>query len=310
MARHLWRHRFRILAYHGVDEAYGPIVNFDGFQVPVDVFKKQMDILAKHYRVWPLARMARNILDGGELPDNLVALTFDDGYRNNWQVAAPILKEYGFPATFFVTTGFIDGTHKPWWYRLRSAIAASHRASMRGPGGVTMGLGSCSERIQAVLRLESGLKSLSAGKRQESLASLLEELGGEEAESLYPFMDWLEVKALAEAGFDVGPHTVSHVNVAMEDGVVMAQEIRHSIERIREITGCVVRAYSYPYGEEASITDEVRKVLVDVGVCCAVTTVPGMNDRKSDPYLLKRFNITGNHGRLSFDAVLSGLRPF
>ena len=123
-------------------------------------------------------------------------------------------------------------------------------------------------------------------------------------------MDWLEVKALAEAGFDVGPHTVSHVNVAREDGVVMAQEIRHSIERIREITGCVVRAYSYPYGEEASITDEVRKVLVDVGVCCAVTTVPGMNDRKSDPYLLKRFNITGNHGRLSFDAVLSGLRPF
>lgn len=307
MARHLMRRYFRILAYHGVDDHHDPIANFDGFQVSPGVFREQMDVLAKHYTVWPLTRIVRGVLDGAELPDNLVALTFDDGYHNNLRVAAPILKEYGFQATFFVTTGFIDGTHQAWWYRLRSAIAATRQTSVTRRG-VPMHLGSCADRIRAILQWEHDLKNLRDHQRQEIMASLLVELEEESPVCLYPFMSWSDVRALVEDGFDVAPHTISHSNLGAEDGVVMAREICFSMKRIQEEIGCVAPAYAYPYGGLKAVNEKVRNILADEGISCAVTAVPGMNDRKSDLYLLKRFNITGNHGALSFDAVLAGLR--
>ena len=308
MARHLSRRYVRILAYHGVDPSPDPLVNFDGFQVAPDVFRRQMDLLAGQYTIWPLSRIVQGFLDGSGLPDRLVALTFDDGYRNNLLVAAPILKEYGFPATFFVTTGFIDGTHRPWWYQLRTALAASRRPSVMSPAGVTMELGPRAKRIRAMLELERELKNLDDGKREETLTVLMNALGVDADEYPYPFMNWSEVKALAEAGFDIGPHTVSHINLAAEKGTVAICEVRQSLRRVREMTGCDARIYSYPYGGALDGTSDVREVFSGEGVLGAVTTVSGMNDRSCDLYRLKRLNITGNHGVVSFDALMSGLR--
>jgi peptidoglycan/xylan/chitin deacetylase (PgdA/CDA1 family) len=282
VSRGALRSRFRILAYHGVDDADQPVVNFDGFQVPTRVFRAQMEWVGRRFTVWPLDRILRSMRDGAALPHRVLAISFDDGYKNNVVRAVPILREYGFHATFFVTTGFVDGTLVPWWYRLRSRLARSAGA----------------KAVADIAAREEELKALPAEEREARVA------GAEEP--VYPMMNWDDVKKLVELGFDVGPHTVSHVAFARETPARVEEEIRMSTARVREMTGRAPACYSYPYGRFEDIGPEVVGLLRFEGFLGAVTTVTGLNRPGEDPFRLKRLNITGNHRGAAFEALLSG----
>ena len=307
MARYCTRQRFRILAYHGVDDLHDPVVNFDGFQVPLCVFKQQLELVARHFKVWPLSRITKAVIEGSELPDNLLVLTFDDGYRNNLVNAAPILKEYGMPATFFITTGFVDGTHKPWWYQLRTALSATRCVNTELPNGRCIKLVSQGARIKAIGQWEAVLKKLRDQERWRKLDWLMASVDERACECPYPLMDWDDIKRLTDSGFDIGPHTMSHIDMAVEDRSMIASEVRISLERIRIKTGFTPRTYSYPYGRMTSINDEIKKILTTSGIVGAVTTKQGMNNGRSDLLMLKRLNITGNHQLPAFEALVSGL---
>jgi len=109
--RWLTRHQARILAYHGVDDREEPRLNFDGFHVRPEVFEQHLRTLAGHYSVVRLSEFAERFQRGEPPPSRAVAITFDDGYLNNMTHAAPLLNKYGLPATFFVTSGFVDGPY-------------------------------------------------------------------------------------------------------------------------------------------------------------------------------------------------------
>ncbi len=283
VSRRVLRRRFRILAYHGVDDADQPVVNFDGFQVLPEVFRAQMEQVGRLFTVWPLARIVRAVHDGVALPDHVLAITFDDGYKNNLTHAAPILREYGFHATFFVTTGFVDGALVPWWYRLRSRLAREAGA----------------KAAAEIVAREKDLKALPADEREARVG------GGGSA--LYPMMSWDDVKKLIALGFDVGPHTVSHVSFARETPARVEAEIRVSTARVREMTGQVPACYSYPYGRAEDIGPDVIGVLRREGFLGAVTTVSGLNQPADDLFRLKRLSITGNHQGVAFEASVLGL---
>src|SRR5438132_9371928 len=109
-AGHPLARRFQILAYHKVSPDPHP------FFEPVHpaLFEQQMQFLSRCYRVMPLLEIVkRNVC--GDVPDRAVAITFDDGYRDNYEYAFPILKKFGLPATIFVATGAID-TGEPLWH--------------------------------------------------------------------------------------------------------------------------------------------------------------------------------------------------
>lgn len=98
-----------VLMYHRVND-----YDHDGLTTPTSVFDQMMRELKKRYQVISLAELVRTVVEGGSL-GNKVAITFDDGYRDNLISAAPILKKHDIPATFFVTTGYIATTKVfPW----------------------------------------------------------------------------------------------------------------------------------------------------------------------------------------------------
>jgi peptidoglycan/xylan/chitin deacetylase (PgdA/CDA1 family) len=305
--RALNRHKVRILAYHGIDWLSEPVVNWDGLQVRPRVFRSHLRELSRRYHVVPLSTVMDALTNGGGLPDDAVAITFDDGYRNNLTVAAPILKEFGFPATFFVSTGFADGTASPWWYRLREAVSYSQRDSISLPDGQPISLDEGMNRRLAAIEWERHLRSKPRCERMECLKELFEDCRCKEGDHVaYPLMTREEVRQLSGLGFEIGPHTVSHISMSHESKDLIEDEIEASLSAVTDITGKPPTCYSYPHGALPKEYEDVLQMMKKRGVRGAVTTMEGMNTPLDDIFRLKRLNVSG-HRLAAFSALMSGL---
>jgi peptidoglycan/xylan/chitin deacetylase (PgdA/CDA1 family) len=247
------------------------------------------------------------LMNGESLPADAVAITFDDGYRNNLTVAAPILKEFGVPATFFVSTGFADGTASPWWYRLREAISYTDVDSVQLPDNQRICLNSGGNRRLAAMEWERQLRSKPRSELRECLKEVFKACRCSEGDHIaYPLMKRDEVRQLAEMGFEIGPHTVSHISMSHEDKKLIEEEIEVSLSAVADITGKPPICYSYPHGALPKEYEDVLQMMKKRGVRGAVTTVEGMNTPRDDIFRLKRLNVSG-HRLPAFSALLSGL---
>jgi len=110
--RWLTRHEARILAYHGVDDRHEPLLNLDGLHVHPEIFESHLRTLRGHYKIVTLRSLVECFRDGKTPPSRAVAVTFDDGYANNFTIAARLLGEFCMPATFFYYNR-LRGRHAP-----------------------------------------------------------------------------------------------------------------------------------------------------------------------------------------------------
>jgi peptidoglycan/xylan/chitin deacetylase (PgdA/CDA1 family) len=204
------RRRAVVLGYHGVAESRKRD-DLSRLLVAPDTFRAQIELLLEAgFRFHTMAELVR-LADGGSPPPGLAAVTFDDGMRNNHEVALPILSEYSIRATVYVTIGFIDGT-SPWI----------------GPDGA----GAMMTREQ--------------------------------------------LRELADAGWELGAHTMTHPDLATLGYEECLREIRDSRLALEEITGSTVETFAYPFG---SYGPEAIAAARDSGVIGAVTTGSGSWDR-------------------------------
>jgi peptidoglycan/xylan/chitin deacetylase (PgdA/CDA1 family) len=180
MAARVLRGRAMIVTFHRVNEVNAG----DGLTLSPDEFEDHCRFLSDHFDVVPLAEIVQRLESGGSL-DGHVAITFDDGYRDNCEVAAPILARHGLPATFFVTTGFI-GTDvlAPWDSDLTIAPGWMTWDQVRGlhEQGFTIG-------GHTIDHVDLGDVSGDTAMRQltTSRAVLREQLGEEVELFAYPF---------------------------------------------------------------------------------------------------------------------------
>jgi peptidoglycan/xylan/chitin deacetylase (PgdA/CDA1 family) len=306
VARWGTRRRLRILAYHGVDEAENELLNFDGFHVAPAVFRSHMEAL-RRYRVRSLEETVAALREGRDLEDRTVCITFDDGYRNNLRQAAPILRAFGYPATFFVTTSYIEGASAPWWFAIRQAVALTKEDVLRPRALPALPTGNAAEKRAAILWLERHVKALSRRDRDPCLHWILEGAGLGLLPP-YPMMNAEDVRELAAWGFGIGPHTVHHVALGAETKEAAEREVRESAESVFLWTGQRPKVFSYPYGRPEDIPAHVVEAVRGAGCLGAVTTSRGLNRRADDPFRLRRLSVTGHHSVAALDALMSGLR--
>ncbi|MBN1699400.1 MAG: polysaccharide deacetylase family protein [Spirochaetales bacterium] len=111
-----FRRRGRILTYHRINDDSN-----DFLSISPHAFERHMAYLSRRYTVVPLERMAASLADGASPETDTVAITFDDGYRDNYLYAFPVLRKYGFPATIFLVTSFVGTSHVFEWDRHQRA---------------------------------------------------------------------------------------------------------------------------------------------------------------------------------------------
>jgi hypothetical protein len=132
------KRRFRnlqILAYHRVNEEEDPFFP----ALTTAVFEQHMEYLASHFRVLPLVEAVTR-LQTGDIPDNAVVVTFDDGYRDNYQYAFPILQQLSIPATVFLSTAVIGTKTVLWHDRVFSAFRETNAPVLQGYGETTLSI--------------------------------------------------------------------------------------------------------------------------------------------------------------------------
>lgn len=275
--------RICIFNYHRVLEEPDPL--FEG-EPDGKVFRWQMELLARCFNVLTLDAATR-ALASGRVPPRAICITFDDGYRNIHDVALPILKEYGLPATVFVTTGTINGG-RMW----NDTIAESVRRLPRGTLDLRdIGLGvyaiaSLAEKRNLIDALVLHAKYLPPEGRRIITRKLENLVNGALPDMM---LNREMIGNLARNGVDIGGHTVSHPILTRIDDARAREEIRAGKLQLEAITGRPVRYFAYPNGKPDLDFDKRHVQMVkDAGYSAAFTTVFGPATVRHDRFHLPR----------------------
>ncbi|TCR65406.1 polysaccharide deacetylase [Bosea sp. BK604] len=244
-----------------------------------------------------------------------VALTFDDGYRDNLDHAWPVLARHGAPWTLFVTPGFAERTARLWWLELEEAIRALPRVSLDLPdGGFSARTESDGEKRLAFSRLYWRLRK----GPEATLLAAISDLAGQAGIASAALVErecvpWETLRSLAGApDVTIGAHTMSHPMLAKHPPEVASREIAESKARLEAELGLPIRHLAYPVGDPGSAGPREFALAREAGFVSAVTTRPGQlfEPHASHLHALPRVSLNGYHqSEEALRALLSGL-PF
>lgn len=306
------RRRLLILGYHGV--SLGDEHEWQGaLYLSPETFRARMRALkTSGATVLPLDEAVRRLY-ADDLPDKAVALTFDDGAYDFYARAFPIVAEFGFPVTLYLTT-FYTEFNRPVFDTFCSYLlwkARGRALELEGLTGSRARLELASEGARAeasdALRGFAAARRLSAEEKDELLRRLARELGLDyeelAARRVLHLVNPSEVRELHAAGVDVQLHTHRHRTPDVRE--LFRREIDDNRARVRAFTGRAdVEHFCYPSGvyERAFLP-----WLTEAGVRTATTCDTGYATRESEPLLLPRLLDVSSLSGVEFEAWLSGV---
>ncbi|MHB8728979.1 MAG: polysaccharide deacetylase family protein [Sulfuricaulis sp.] len=274
-----------------------------------DEFDEQMAFVSKRFNVLSGEELLGYVDGNGDLPRYSLAITFDDGYENNYSHALPVLQRYGLHAMFFLTTNLIGNRERSLWFdrldKLLSSVPISEFTE-------------CMCRLEPSLsasphpRVRAIFKSLSNARQMEILDRLENNFGcsgkSEEDAAIYGMMSWDQVRALASAGMTVGSHTANHQILTAASPVEVRSELQTSRRRIEEETGHACRCFAYPNGGRQDFRPSDERAVQDAGYQCAFTQISGSIHRHSPRFALPRIPIPDAGDMRIFRSHLSGIQ--
>lgn len=282
-----------VLAYHSVAEEPQLTNPIFGASTPLIDFEGHMKTLAQKFHPVSLSEVVQFARRGGQLPPGAVAVTFDDGFADNYEVALPVLKHYGIPASFYIMVNAVESGTLPWYCRIRFAFHATNKREWNTPeNGRTFRLEVPEERMTArSLAWDMGAK-LTGKVQQDFIKSVEESLGTEPVDAPHGFMmTWEQVRALRKAGHTIGAHTLSHPNVAQVSAGEARSEIVESKRLLEERIGEAVEDFSYPHPAlNPCWSTRTLEITREAGFKSAVLTTPGPVRPGDEPLALKRIN--------------------
>jgi peptidoglycan/xylan/chitin deacetylase (PgdA/CDA1 family) len=284
--------RVAILRYHSVQPAPELFEHSIGAGIihSATTFESQMRLLAEHFHPVSLHDIDSFARGEAVIPARAVAVTFDDGFLDNYEIAAPILKRWGVPATFYVTVGPVGNGEPPWFSRLRYAFfttACSEWHDTRTGRYWPLPEKRCTR--EAFLSASERCATLSVNQRDSFLDDIEQGLDVRLPADLRLMMDWDQVRALHRAGHIIGSHTMQHPNLAYVDGARAFEELRQSKEILeREIASPLIH-FSYPAPiREPHWNTETVHLTRELGYRTAVTSVGGVFRIGDNPLCLRR----------------------
>jgi peptidoglycan/xylan/chitin deacetylase (PgdA/CDA1 family) len=283
-----WAHRREalIITYHRFGERGG------GARISARSFAEQTKYLAAHYTLVPLSYMA-DCWRRSELPQRLAAITIDDGYRDAYEIAFPILRKHRAPATVFVVARFVDGATWLWTDKTRYLTAQAAPQSLEvevGGRTLRLGLNGAASRASAAESINAELKSLSEEARNALIGRLAFDLRTplpERPPAQYSAINWGQAREMADSRVEIGSHTLTHPILTGLSDERLREEVGESRDRIQAALGRKVETFCYPNGDNDSRT---RREVARAGYRLAVTTEVGLNNERDDPLALRRIH--------------------
>ena len=287
-----------VLLYHRIAT---PASDVHGISVSPRDFRAHMAIVRERYRPMPLREMVAAARSGGA-PAGAVAVTFDDGYVDNYAIASPVLTELGIPATFFVTSDRLDDVLEYWWDVLERILISPTfeipaTLSIELPDGKrTFATRTDAERTIAHAAIHRSLAAADAGTRDAAVSALVKWSG------MLPVLNpdarrmrSHELLAMADRqGHTIGAHSVRHLMLPRQSPDVQREEVAANRRALESLLSRQITEFAYPYGAyDEAVMETVRAASFEIAVTCDERNVLA----DTQPYRVPRFEVTPARAR-------------
>ena len=293
----LKKNYFPIFLFHGVTQRTTTyrVRNYNKKHISRDQFYSVCLKLSKIGNILSMDEVYEILLKKKKLPPFSYAITFDDGFLNNLTVAAPILHDLKLPATFYVTTNFIDKNYMSWVDRLERELEKNSKNKIIVPWGI-FEANNTKKKIEFLNNLRKVLKTNPSFNPDKITNDIILQLGRKieytgESE-LDKKMNWKNIKLLSsEKMFTIAPHSHTHKILSFCDEKNLRLEITKSIYLLQNKLKVNNFHFAYPDGQSNHYNTEVINVLKKSGIKCCPTAISGINNVRTNPFNLKRIMV-------------------
>ena len=288
-----------ILRYHSIQDDPDFLDSAVGAHIThaTEGFRQQMELIASRYKIVSMDDLLTFLNGETDLDERSVVVTFDDGFKDNIDLAIPILNHYGIPATFYLTVQVIDNRQVPFFIRIRHAIWTTGKKAYYEPiDGEIVNLDSRDKRVCALQFASKKCSRLAGSALEDTVREIEKELDVEPFEHESNFMmSWDDVVQLHRNGHIIGSHTLTHPNIAHIDPESQEREIFDSKRILESKIKAPVIHFSYPnHGLTPQWNKDTNRFLGQAGYKTAVISAAGSITHESDPFRLNRVYVPSN----------------
>jgi len=281
-----------ILGYHSVPDSSIRQWVDPRYSIPLKLFEAQMEFLARRRRVAGMSDLVAALERGESAEPGTVVITFDDGYRDTLELAAPVLERHGFPAIVYLATGNVTRGENQWIDRLYSIfqLRTSHHLRIDGPDRPLLDLGSEEALFEAYDAIAGRLLVADGSERERLLAEVEAQLRPRERPPRLT-LSWDEVRELLRRypGFEIGVHTRGHADLTSCGEEAARAELDSSIAEVTRELKVEVKHFSYPYGRSNA---RIREMVAASSLRSAVAGEPGWLIRPgTDRFAMPRIEV-------------------
>lgn len=301
-----WRIAKMAGAQHALDAVFGryPIIlMYHRFSakprercVSHAVFESQMQYLARHCHVVGWSELIRGLRERINWAPRTVAITIDDGYSDLYDVAFPVLKKYGLPATAFVTSEFANGSFWFWSDQIRFILSECKRRELC----VDTRRGMLHLQVESEWQREVSWARVADACYESSpveCSALIENLACAAEVSVpsvppteYRAATWHQLRAMLGSGITIGSHTLTHARLTRCNDAQLNAEVHGSKAALERELQVPITAFAYPFGMASDHDERVAQVVRDAGFdnACVAYFDGTLNE---DLYALRRFGV-------------------
>ena len=289
-----------VLLYHRVDDT---VQDYNRITVNEANFRSQMCVLKEKYKI--LSLDAFLTYKGVE---DVVTITFDDGFSDFYTKALPILEEFQIPATVFITTGEMDSMEEPWTTEILRLFYTNDSEceeiciDLFGRQ-VYLPLFTVEQRAQAYYSVRQFLMQLSGEEQKQILESLRKQLGmTRDGRTAYQILTAEQCRQLGKHPLvTIGAHTVNHISMGKVENEILEYEVKESIRCLKTVTGEEIFYFAYPFGGKGDYSQHAMEFLQHYGVKAAFTVNNSCYEEKvQGKYDIPRFYV-GNWEQSRFE---------
>ena len=287
-----------ILLYHGVTgHTSQGIENYSRKHIMEDDFYRQMQYLSEYCNVLAIDDYLALRVNKKPLPPRAVIISFDDGFRNNFTTAAPILEEFSLPAVFYISSGIVNTDLMFWVDVIEDCLNFVRKGTVKIQLNekYDFSLNTEQEKLKALDTIKSYCKNSSVAEKNrviDDIQSITRVTASVTHSPNYEKVSWRELQQIhANSLFAIGGHSTYHQILSALDTQHAEREIRTSIELLQLNLNTQVEHYSYPEGQPQHYNGAVIDILKKHGVVCCPSAIPGLNSIDEDLFQLRRIMV-------------------
>lgn len=266
-----------IINHHRVGDATMTRFDRDVFSASADAFDMQLKYFKRYFPIVAGEELEDLVSGKAPLKRTHIAVTFDDGYINDYLVSFPVLKANDCAGTFFLVPQYVGSSIVPWWDEIAYLVRNSPRSELNFTTPVPVTIRLDGDREDAIRNVLRHYKRPDNRDGESLMHELREQAGCVIPSTGRRFISWDEAREMRAAGMAIGSHTQSHGILGQMPPEMQEWELRESRKNIEAGIGAPVRSIAYPVGIRGAFTPDTEKIARSLGYTMCFSFYGGIN---------------------------------